>query len=225
MKTIVGIKAVAMQMVAASLGAGRYSESHKQWDIIRRIRSVYSSQFRASAKGNSTSLTLTDNKGANVQRMTRDPCSSLWFQRFTEGCRKRMGQDWRPNRAISIELIIAVLKSVEQRAWDSTTQEDKFKWILAGGYFCFCFVVSLRSPEGLLCDLEGVLDHFDDSRPYVIIALLGKVKGEHHSRQHLLPCVSVTGSGIAVKMWMNRVLAIQHSIKGRRTLYLVCGVA
>ena len=128
-----------------------------------------------------------------------------------------MCQDWRPNRAISIELIIKVLKAVEQKAWDSATQEDKFKWILAGAYFCFCFVVSLRSPEGLLCDSEGILHHFDDSRPYVIIALLGKVKGEHNSRQHLLPCVAVTaGSGIDVKVWMKRVLAV-HALKGRST--------
>jgi hypothetical protein len=205
---------VAMQMVASSLRGGRYSGSHKQWDTIRRIRSVYSNQFRASARGNETSMSMTDNKGANVQRMTLDPCGSLWFQRFTEGCRKRMGQDWRPNRAISIELITEVLKAVEQKAWDSSTQDDKFKWIMAGGYFCFCFVVSLRSPEGLLCDLEGLLDHFDDSRPYVIITLLGKVKGEHHSRQHLLPCVGVTGSGIEVKIWMKRVMAV-HALKGR----------
>lgn len=205
---------VAIQMVASSLGVGRYSDSHKQWDTIRRVRSVYSNQFRASARGNATTLCLTDNKGANVQRMTMDPCSSLWFQRFTEGCRKRMGQDWRPNRAISIELITEVLNTVEQRVWDATTQDDKFKWIMAGGYFCVCFVVSLRSPEGLLCDLEGVLDHFDDSRSYVIIALLGKVKGEHHSRQHLMPCVNVTSSGIKVKVWIKRVLAV-HALKGR----------
>jgi hypothetical protein len=204
---------VAMQMVAASLGEGRYSGTHKQWDTIRRIRSAYSNQFRASARGNVTALSLTDHKGANVQRMTRDPCGSLWFQRFTEGCRKRMGQDWRPNRAISIELILEVLHAVEQKVWDSTIQDDKYKWIMAGSYFCFCFVVSLRSPEGLLCDLEGVLDHFDDTRSYVIIPLLGKVKGEHHCRQHLLPCVGETESGIKVKRWMKRVMAV-HAVKG-----------
>ena len=33
---------VAMQMVASSLGSGRYSESHKQWDTLRRFRSCYS---------------------------------------------------------------------------------------------------------------------------------------------------------------------------------------
>jgi hypothetical protein len=68
----------------------------------------------------------------------------------------------------------------------------------------------------LLCDLEGLLEHFDDDRAYVIITLLGQVKGEHHLRQHLLPCVIQTDSGIQVKMWMKRVMAV-HAIQGRTT--------
>ena len=205
---------VAMQMVASSLDKGRYSATHKQWDTIRRIRSTYSNQFKASALANAHPLSLSDNKGSSFQRLTRDPCGSVWFQRFSEGCRKRMGQDWRPNRAISVELMGELLRAVEQKAWDSTSAEDKFKWIMAGGYFCFCYVVSLRSPEGLLCDLEGLLTHYDEARTYVIIPLLGKVKGEHHSRQHLLPCVAETDSGIPVKVWMKRVMTV-HEIRGR----------
>jgi hypothetical protein len=205
---------VAMQMVAASLQEGRYSASHKQWDTVRRIRSVFSNQVKASALSNAYPLSLTDGKGSSFQRITQDPCGSLWFQRFTEGCRKRMGQDWRPNRAISVTLMTDLLKGVEQRATDASDANERFKWLMAGAYFCFCFVVSLRSPEGLLCDLEGVLEHFDDARPYVIIPLLGQVKGEHHSRQHLLPCVEETDSGIRVKVWMKRVMAV-HSINGR----------
>jgi hypothetical protein len=46
--------------------------------------------------------------------MTKEPATkellltragSLWFQRFMLGCKKRMGQDWRPNQAISAELV------------------------------------------------------------------------------------------------------------------------
>jgi hypothetical protein len=205
---------VAMHMVASSLQRGRYADSHKQWDTIRRIRSVYSNQFKASALANRSTLSLSDTKGSNSPRLTQDPCGSMWFHRFSEGCRRRMGQDWRPNRAISVRLMIELLQGVEQKVTDASDLEEKFKWVMAGSYFCFCFVVSLRSPEGLLCDLKGVIEHYDNGRPYVIIPLLGKVKGEHHSRQHLLPCVAETDSGIAVRTWMTRVLAV-HTIKKR----------
>jgi hypothetical protein len=125
-----------------------------------------------------------------------------------------MGQEWRPNRAISVDLMLVLLGAVEQRVVDASDLPTKYKWMMAGGYFCICYVVSLRSTEGLLCDLEGLLEHFHEDRNYVIIPLLGQVKGEHHSRQHLLPCVTETDSGIRVKVWLKRLLAI-HSLVGR----------
>lgn len=204
---------VAMQMVASSLEKGRYSKSHKQFDTIQRLRSGFSNQFRASAVSNVNSWSFADKKGSNLQRLSMDPCGSIWFSRFMEGCRRRMGQDWRPNRAISVELMTSLLRITESRITESPDLISKGKWIMAGGYFCFCYVVSLRSPEGLLVDLEGMLDHYDDERPDVIITLLGRVKGEHRSRQHLLPCVAGTDSGIQVKVWIQRILAF-HSFSG-----------
>jgi hypothetical protein len=47
---------VAMQMVSSSLNSGRYSVSHKQWDTIRKLRSSYSNQVRASGMANSKTL-------------------------------------------------------------------------------------------------------------------------------------------------------------------------
>jgi hypothetical protein len=72
------------------------------------------------------------------------------------GCRKRMGQDWRPNRAISNPLMNELLTGVETKVKDCLTLDEQEKWLLAGGYFCICYVLSLRSPEGLMVDLEGL---------------------------------------------------------------------
>jgi hypothetical protein len=41
------------------------------------------------------------------------------------------------------------------------------------------------------------------------VALLGKVKGEHHDRCHLLPCSTTTSSGINVKGWLESVMNYQ----------------
>ena len=127
-----------------------------------------------------------------------------------------MGQDWRPDKAVSVEIMGVLLRIVEQRVIDATTIAEKAKWLMAGGYFTVCYVVSLRSTEGLLVDLEALLEHFDDARGYMIIPLLGQVKGEHHTRQHLLPCVEKTDSGIEVKVWLKRLMAV-HALTGRRT--------
>ena len=205
---------VAVQMVASSLGKGRYSNTHKQWDTIRRLRSCYSNQIRAARKANSNSIVIADGSGKLYQRIGSDACGSLWFSRFALGCRKRMGQDWRPNQAISIEVMHQLLDKAEDRARTSSGTREKSKWILAGGYFCICFVLSLRSPEGLMADLEGLIRFQDDASPDVVVPLLGRFKGEHHGKQHLLTSKGITGSGIRVKVWLKRVLAV-HQIYGR----------
>jgi hypothetical protein len=74
-----------------------------------------------------------------------------------------------------------------------------------------CYVLSLRGNEGLLLDLAGLRQHFDTGADkYVTIALLGTVKGEHNVRQHLLPAVNETSSGIKVRDWMQRVMNLKH---------------
>ena len=35
---------------------------------------------------------------------------------------------------------------------------------MAGVYFAFCYVVGLRGPEGLLADLEGLIEHFPGTK-------------------------------------------------------------
>ena len=125
-----------------------------------------------------------------------------------------MGQDWRPNQAISIELMYQLLAKTEDRAREAGDVLSKHRWILGGGYFCFCFVLSLRSPEGLMNDLEGLIQFHNDACGDVIIPLLGRFKGEHHSKQHLLSSKGVTGSGIQVKKWVRRILAA-HRSQGR----------
>jgi hypothetical protein len=207
---------VALQIVVASLDSGRYAAGHKQWDTIRKFRSAYSNQVRAAKAANSNPLVLADNKGAGYQRLAIDPCGSLWFQRFMLGCSKRMGQDWRPNQAISIQIMHRLLEGTEARATGAESVTDRHKWVMAGGYFCICFVLSLRSPEGLMADLEGLLKYHDPTSEEVVVPLLGRFKGEHHAKQHLMISVGRTGSGIQVKLWLSRVIAVHRSL-GRST--------
>jgi hypothetical protein len=208
---------VAIQIVVSSLEAGRYSKTHKQWDTVRRFRSSYSNQVRAARNANANPIVLTDADGKSYQRIGRDACGSLWFQRFTMGCRKRMGQDWRPNQAISVSLMQHLLKKTEKQAGrERLDGTERHKWILAGGYFCICFVLSLRSPEGLMADLEGLIKYHVEESDEVVIPLLGRFKGEHQVKQHLLMSCGTTSSGIRVKQWIRRILAV-HRAWGRST--------
>jgi hypothetical protein len=42
----------------------------------------------------------------------------------------------------------------------------------------------------------------------VIVPLLGRYKGEMHMRYHLTPLAAMTNSGIQVRVWLNRLVAV-----------------
>jgi hypothetical protein len=63
-----------------------------------------------------------------------------------------------------------------------------------------CYVVSLRGLEGLLLDWSGLERKWGiRGDKYIVIGLLGKIKGETGDRSHPLPCVGKMSSGIKVR--------------------------
>jgi hypothetical protein len=67
------------------------------------------------------------------------------------------------------------------------------QWLVFHTFVVVCYKVSLRGCEGFLLDLAGLIQKFTArGNIYVVIALLGKIKGELDDRAHLLPCVPVT---------------------------------
>jgi hypothetical protein len=198
---------VAMQMVNDSRKSGRTSDDHKQFDSIRKLRTAFSNQVRASAATNTEPLALEENDGKKYTRIAMDPCASQWFARFSAGCKERMGQDTRPNRAFSLSLLHLLLNQCLSNAKSSTVYANAHDWIICGAYFASCYVGSLRGPEGRFMDLAGLIEYWETIPGVTVLVLRGKVKGEHRSRTHTLPCVNVTGSGINMKLWIGMLLS------------------
>jgi hypothetical protein len=203
---------VAIQMLLASKRPGKYAATHSQYDTIRKVRTAYSNFARASSQANSSVLAFSDDRG-KAERIVNDPVSSYWFSKFFAGCRRRMGQDWRPNLALSTELIIEVLNRINQKVIDENQPENKHSLVVLGSYIAITYVLSLRGPEGLLLDLAGLRRYQHQVNDHhCIIALRGKVKGEHSDRCHLLPCCLVTSSGIQIKRWVNTLIEVKESM-------------
>jgi hypothetical protein len=95
----------------------------------------------------------------------------------------------------------------------SKTPADRGKWISFGTYAVVTYMISLRGSEGFLLDLGGLLRHQpttqDKKKGFFLIPLLGKVKGEHHDRCHLLPCTYKSSSGIEPYAWINQLLVVK----------------
>lgn len=204
---------VAAQMLLASQEPGKHSSLYKQFDTIRRFKTAFGNQVRASALANSNAMAIGDVEGKTYQRICLDPCASVWFSRFITGCRRRMGQDWRPDEAISPRLIQSLFRLMDERIAEATDSIQLSRWVTARALFAFLYVFSLRGNEGLLADLKGLRDEYEAGRnhdpPYSTLALLGQFKGEQHRRQHLMYSVDVTGSGIEVRKYLLDLIVLR----------------
>jgi hypothetical protein len=201
---------VAIDMLLMSRRPGRNSKSHLQFDTIRKLQSAYGNQVRSSPQSTRTVMALGDQKGRYL-RFATDPCASMWFHRFLEGCRYRMGQEWRPNQAMSIPLLLATTRAIEERIQSAPTSRELNRWTVLHTFVVVTYVVSLRGPEGFLLDLEGLNRHWKGEKEgHFIIALRGKIKGEHNARCHLLPCVPITGNtGLRIRESVARLMILK----------------
>jgi hypothetical protein len=129
------------------------------------------------------------------------------------GLRYRMGQDWRPNYGMDISLLHAVIDEATLRFQEAPTERESHRWAVFRVYVIISYVLSLRGSEGLLLDLDGLRRNKNEGGDeYFVVALLGKIKGEHHDLAHLLPCVHVTDSGVRVKEAVDDLIKIKEKI-------------
>ena len=199
---------VAIIILLLSREPGKHSSSYTQYDTVRSYRSTFSNFIRASSKNNNITQSIGDFNG-NYQRIVEDECASLFFKRFMEGLRCRMGQVVKPNLALSIPLLLELLKRIQSRLSESDYDDEKHILSSILTYFSTSYTISLRGPDGFLLDLRGLNENWNNSRPFIIISLIGRLKGERHDLTHLVPCAKVTSSGINLYEILNNHISMK----------------
>ena len=67
-------------------------------------------------------------------------------------------------------------------------------------YIVLTYVVALRGKLGLILELRGLNEQLMVERKvYCMVVLYGKLKGKEQFREHKIPCISKTESGIDIK--------------------------
>jgi hypothetical protein len=202
-----------MKMLLRSHRPGRYSDTYTQFDTIQKLQSTFSNHCRVSAKSNQTSMALGDQKG-KYQHLSSDGCSLFWFFRFVEGACHQMGQDWRPKKAIPVDLLLLLLEATELRIQEAVYLRDENRWLVFHAYVVVCYTVLLQGCEGVLLDLSRLNWKFTaGGNKYVVLALLGQIKGEFGDQAHLIPCVPVTSSGINVGASVSRLMEFKRACR------------
>ena len=204
---------------------GKYSKTYTQFDTIRQLRTTLSNYHVVDSYFDNIPYGIASESGM-LMRFASGTASSVWLERFIQGYRRWLGQDWRPDRALSIKLVLATLKAGQEVIEKDKSPERVVDVITFCAYMVIGYVLSLRGPEGLLLDLGALIEQDGLSslqtegntlnKTVLIIPLLRKVKGETHSREHVLPCVEETSSGILVRKWMDLLIEVR-ALKGQTT--------
>ena len=113
-----------------------------------------------------------------------------------------MGQETRQNQALSTQLVKCVLEYCEERLNDEDDHLIMTKWAKAGALFAISYVLSLRGNEGILVDIEGLLQLNSERNGLIAIPLTGKLKGTGRVQKHVLRSVKMTSSGINMEWWI-----------------------
>ena len=140
--------------------------------------------------------------------------SSIWFRRFSIGCKSRMGQIYKPNLALTTNLIVKLLVMIEKKVRESQDIKEQFDLIVFGSFIVFSYVLSLRGSEGTMINLSTIVKYLNTSAEWIIVGLKGKIKGETSERDHIFYCVNQTASGIKVRAWANLLRSV-HEKAGR----------
>jgi hypothetical protein len=93
-------------MLVKSTQPGKHDPRYTQFETLRKLRAAYSNYYHASVISAETSMTL--GRDTAKATLTTCPTQNMWFERFTKGCLKRMGQEVRQDLATSIHLMHAL---------------------------------------------------------------------------------------------------------------------
>jgi hypothetical protein len=209
LKDIFGV-GLALTVLQRSFDPGRNSAT-VQWGTCRKLRSFYSNYVHTTPYGTGLA-TMTDGKKST--HFTNSPTNSLWFKKFANGFRNRLGQVVLQDQALSIDELLA-LQAVLDHAWEQAVVSNdrtlQFEIATVGAAVTTGFASALRGEE-----LGHVRLHYTKTftlrglkhprKPHVLLSLQGRFKNVTGRKRHQIPLVLETKSGIKIQLWLFRLL-------------------
>lgn len=202
---------MAIELLRASQRPGKNDKEYVQFDSIRKLRSAYANVFEASPDFSSQCLVMKGDKGRTFQ-LTNMPSDSILFRRFMLGCEKRMGRLVIQERGISIEMMLGVMNFLEHDLNDAAVDQKRKRDIIVGGAaLVILYAGALRGGEIFLLEASELVKRCDYGKkhptlPHVTAPLMGRFKNETGERNVLIPLPNVTASGLAIRLWVERLV-------------------
>jgi hypothetical protein len=91
--------------------------------------------------------------------------------------------------------------------------EKKLEIVQLALFVTVGYTRALRGKEILKLEITGLLKHFSKGdktdHKHIMLSLAGRSKQEYGQRHHLLPAVTVPGSGLRIREWVRRLLKLK----------------
>lgn len=201
---------IAILILERSLEKGRLNSKYLQFASIRPLRGAASDVYSATAQATQLRYAMKTSRG-DVTHLYDGAMQSIFMERVMKGMKIRMPEDSERNKPFSSVMILFILNQIELEYLDPSTPPDRRRMVLmTAAYLCATFGYSLRGWEGLWLDAFRLRTYievgkFDPKGGHVLIALLGRFKGEEGDRMHVLPIANKSKSGIPFRLWLERL--------------------
>jgi hypothetical protein len=197
---------VAMLMIERSMSKGKYG-NNLQFETTRKLRSGFSNLWGASRHTMTTSVMAKDQAKLFV---TRCPTYSMWFERFVKGMHSRMGDDRRPDAALSTDMMREIMIRVESDFQEAEDNQIKRFICRAAVFFLGAFLGSLRGEEvPRILRRDFIQLNIESSKwkiPHCVLPLFGRFKGDQGiPRCYLFRICNKSKSGLNFERWVKRL--------------------
>ena len=203
---------IAVSVLMRSLDKGRYQNT-LQYESVRKMRSAFSNVWHASCNTLTTSVLARDIRKTYV---TSCPAYSLWFERFMIGMHKRMGDEVRQDKAITLEVIHKLMEGLEEEFLGSRSNEERSALADMAVFSLASFLAALRGEETLKISLGETRNYFAEAEnnlkhKHVVLPLRGRFKGENGEGFHFVAVSALTDSGLRIGPWVRRALLLKEN--------------
>jgi len=216
--------AVEMEYYGATT-KGRIA-NHIQWDSMRKPHGPPTLSVGRPRPEELRKATLLAMEGK--ASFTSCPSQSDWFSHFCLGAESRIGFTSEANKPLHIRIVVKVLNMIKEEASRQHTSVAN-ELHKVGAAVAEAQVGSLRGPEVFMLDLASIRKHimlgksgvmpdkpldlgvdlFD--APHVLLAFVGKFKGENGVREHLVPVASESISSVDIRWWIEKLIEVRES--------------
>ncbi|KAL7561778.1 hypothetical protein ACA910_013318 [Epithemia clementina (nom. ined.)] len=150
-------------MLMKTLRSGKNAKQI-QFETTQKIRSVVSNFIHTTPHGVGAATIGYGERGS--QFFSGSPTNSHWFKRFMSGCHRHMGDVWVPDKACTLDEILASLDILQQEFLLLNYGQRRLKVCLTASMLITGYTAALRGEELSLIDIGMMNKSWQEGRDY-----------------------------------------------------------